>query len=107
MATLCETSDDDAAMVNGGITSGRVTAYSLPALSINAPTCVYTLGSVYMYVDSLYHDMHDSATARKNRENPGGAALARPAPWLCRWVGSLCVWWSSGPSRLVAVQPRR
>ena len=32
-----------------------------------------------MYVESLYHDMHDSATARKNRENPGGAALSRPA----------------------------
>lgn len=29
-----------------------------------------------MYVESLYHDMHDSATARKNRENPGGAALS-------------------------------
>jgi len=54
----------------------QVTAYSLPALSINAPTCVYTPGSVYMYVESLYHDMHDSATARKNRENPGGAALS-------------------------------
>jgi hypothetical protein len=45
-----------------------------------------------MYVESLYHDMHDSATARKNRENPGGAALTPLAPlWLCRWVGSLSV----------------
>jgi hypothetical protein len=36
-----------------------------------------------MYVESLYHDMHDSATARKNRENPGGAALSPPARlWL-------------------------
>jgi hypothetical protein len=45
-----------------------------------------------MYVESLYHDMHDSATARKNRENPGGAALsprsslALPVGWL-----SLCL----------------
>ena len=62
-------------LLKRGITS-EVTAYSLPALSINAPTCVYTPGSVYMYVESLYHDMHDSATARKNRENPGGAALS-------------------------------
>jgi hypothetical protein len=74
--------------------SRQVTAYwySLPALSIDAPTCVYTPGSVYMYVESLYHDMHDSATARKNRENPGGAALsprsslALPVGWL-----SLCL----------------
>ena len=33
-----------------------------------------------MYVESLYHDMHDSATARKNRENPGGAALSPRSP---------------------------
>ena len=93
MATLCERRQTT--MVNGGITSGRVTAYSLPALSINAPTCVYTPGSVYMYVESLYHDMHDSATARKNRENPGGAALSPPPPGrsLALSVGwlSLCL----------------
>lgn len=35
-----------------------------------------------MYVESLYHDMHDSATARKNRENPGGAAARRSRPAL-------------------------
>jgi hypothetical protein len=72
--------------------SRQVTAYSLPALSINAPT--YTPGSVYMYVESLYHDMHDSATARKNRENPGGAALS-PRSGSAGGLALSVRWWSS------------
>ena len=44
-----------------------------------------------MYVESFYHDMHDSATARKNRENPGGAA----APALARRALALPVGWLS------------
>lgn len=52
-----------------------------------------------MYVESLYHDMHDSATARKNRENPGGAAARRSRPalgpvWLC--AGGLALSVSGG-----------
>jgi len=48
-----------------------------------------------MYVESFYHDMHDSATARKNRENPGGAALsprsmALPVGWLSLYL--VVVW---------------
>ena len=45
-----------------------------------------------MYVDSLYHDMHDSATARKNRENPGGAAARRSRPALALPVGWLSLY---------------
>jgi len=48
-----------------------------------------------MYVESLYHDMHDSATARKNRENPGGAA-ARSRPPRSGSAGGLALSVSGG-----------